>query len=145
MKSEGQIKESSCLAHPQFFFACGRGKSPPRLHKALVEVNRIKAVVISRSTLPFQLMESNSEAVGPMKPLQGPTPVAAHMDPIPVKSFPIDLSSKIHVPWPENTNFTLLVFQCSSGSTEMEGIFCVKFQEEVFPWTGWLIPSGESL
>ncbi len=59
----------------------GQGKSPPRLHKALVEVNRTNAAVILRPTLPFQLMEPKSEAVGPMKPLQGPTPVAAQMDP----------------------------------------------------------------
>ena len=41
------------LAHPQFFLARGQGKSPPRLHKARVEVNRIKAVVTWRPTLPL--------------------------------------------------------------------------------------------
>ncbi len=35
-------------------------------------------------------MEPNSVEVGPMKPLRGPTPVAAQMAPIPVKSSPVD-------------------------------------------------------
>jgi hypothetical protein len=30
----------------------------------------------SKPTLPLKLMQPNSEAVGPMKPLQGPTPIA---------------------------------------------------------------------
>ncbi len=82
------------LAHPQYFFARERGKSPPRLHKALMVVSWTKAAVISRSTLPFQTKEPNSETVGPMKPLQGPTPLAAQMEPIPVKGSPIDLDTE---------------------------------------------------
>ncbi len=39
-------------------------------------------------------MEPNSEAVGPMKPLQGPTPAAVRMDPTPVKSSPVDLDAE---------------------------------------------------
>ncbi len=81
-KTEAYVNERRRLPHPQIFFARDRGKSLPRLHKALVEANRTKAIGILRPTLPFQLMEPNSEAVGPMEPLQGPTPVAAQMAPI---------------------------------------------------------------
>jgi len=47
------------LAYPQFFLARGQGKSPPRLHKALVEVNRIKAVVTWRPTLPLPTLAAS--------------------------------------------------------------------------------------
>ena len=40
------------LAHPQFFLARDRGKSPPRLHKARVEVNGIKASMTFNLALP---------------------------------------------------------------------------------------------
>ena len=32
------------LAHPQFFLARRQGQSPPRLHKARVEVTGVKAL-----------------------------------------------------------------------------------------------------
>ncbi len=64
------------LAHPQFFLARDRGRSPPRLHKARVEVTRIKALHdMDTHSPPFKLRQLYSEAAGPMKPLQGPTPI----------------------------------------------------------------------
>jgi hypothetical protein len=47
------LLEFCMFARPQFFLARGQGKSPPRLHKARVEVNRIKAVVTLKPTLPL--------------------------------------------------------------------------------------------
>ncbi len=65
------------------FVARDQGKSPPRLHKARVEVTGIKAVDMKIHSLPFQLAPPRSEAVGPMKPLRGPTPVAGEKGPDP--------------------------------------------------------------
>jgi len=47
------VNEKKWLAHPQFFLARDRGKSPPRLHKARVEVNWIKGVVTLGPTVPL--------------------------------------------------------------------------------------------
>jgi hypothetical protein len=53
-----------------------------------LRVNWIKARHdIETDSLPFKLMQPNSEAVGPMKPLQGPTPTTGKIDPIPEKRF----------------------------------------------------------
>jgi len=58
------------------FFARTRGKSLPRLHKARVEGNRDNGQELRCNLiLPLKLMQPDAEAVGPMKPLQGPTPI----------------------------------------------------------------------
>jgi hypothetical protein len=70
------------LAYPQFFLARHRGQSLPRLHKARVEVTGIKALNdIHPYSPPLMLMQQNSKAVGPMKPLQGSTPMAGKNGP----------------------------------------------------------------
>jgi len=42
------------LLSPQFFIARHQGQSPPRLHKARVEVNGIKPVITSKPILYSQ-------------------------------------------------------------------------------------------
>jgi hypothetical protein len=64
------------LPTPQFFLARDQGKSPPRLHKARVEVARINARHDMDTLSSLQTQAAPSEAVGPMKPLQGPTLIA---------------------------------------------------------------------
>ena len=75
------VNEKNSLALRQFFVARGQGKSLSSLHKARVEVNRIRAVVTLRPTVPLSTHAPYSEAVGPMKPLQGPTPVGGENRP----------------------------------------------------------------
>ena len=70
------VKENSALAHSQFFLARDWSKSLPRLHKARVEVTRIKPVMTWILTPPLQTQAAKPEAVGPMKPLQGPIQIA---------------------------------------------------------------------
>ena len=67
---------SNELSLLQFFPARDRGKSLPRLHKARVEVPRIKARHHIESHSPLETHAAILARVGPMKPLQGPTPIA---------------------------------------------------------------------
>jgi hypothetical protein len=60
---------------PPVFPARDRGKSPPRLHKARIEVSRIKAHHHFESHSPLEAHAAILARVGPMKPLQGPTPI----------------------------------------------------------------------
>ena len=72
------------MSPPQFFFARDQGKSHLRLPKARVEVTWINARHdIETHSPPFELRQPNSEAVGPMKPLQGPTQIAGRKWPDP--------------------------------------------------------------
>ena len=67
---------SGSLPVPSFLLARDQGKSPPRLHKARVEVTRINARHDIDTHASLQTKVAHSEAVGPMKLLQGPTPMA---------------------------------------------------------------------
>jgi len=57
------------------FFLLDRGKSLHRLHKALVEARTSRLGITLKPRFPFKTTQPNPLAVGPMKPLQGPTPV----------------------------------------------------------------------
>jgi len=57
------------------FFLPDRGKSPPRLHKAHIEARMTSLGITLKPSLPLKPTQPNSIAVGPMKPLQGPTSV----------------------------------------------------------------------
>jgi hypothetical protein len=57
------------------FVARDRGKSPPRLHKAHVEAKASRLGITLKPRFPFKPTQPYSIAVGPMKPLQGSTPV----------------------------------------------------------------------
>jgi hypothetical protein len=64
-------------AHPQFFSLPATGVNPLRgFIRPALRVTRTRARHDIETTLPLKLMQPNSEAVGPMKPLQGPTPIA---------------------------------------------------------------------
>jgi hypothetical protein len=52
---------------PQFFLARDQGKSPPRLHKARVEVTRTNVRHDMDTPSSLQTQAAYSEAVGPMK------------------------------------------------------------------------------
>jgi hypothetical protein len=57
------------------FFLLDRGKSLPRLHKALIGAKASSLGITLKLGFPLKPAQPDSTAVGPMKPLQGPTPV----------------------------------------------------------------------
>jgi len=57
------------------FFLLDRGKSLPRLHKARIEARASRLGMTLKLGFPLKPKWPDSIAVGPMKPLQGPTPV----------------------------------------------------------------------
>ena len=58
-----------------FFFLLDRSKSLSRLHKARTEAKASSLEITLELGFPLKPVQPNSIAVGPMKPLQGPTPV----------------------------------------------------------------------
>ncbi len=63
------------LHPPPVFVARDRGKSLSRLHKARIEDNQDWALLISKPRFLLETCAADPKEVGPMKPLQGPTPV----------------------------------------------------------------------